>query len=258
MDAFSDNGPVGKHGPYGTHMNLDGSPVQKREVCGFTDWRGVKCIDPATAHLCLPHMKALVACMDLPPGQVAKTPPSALQEEVERLNRVLAAQVVDSLLLSWVGTSRARMAAVVEAFGEGRVSLRRAVELTAARRPQIAASNVSTATTPVPDEDEADEPEGVGAGAPWTEVQPCSECGGFLFPNGEERHAPWCSRTPAPEPLPSDLMSRPCRCGHVRAAHWHGQAAPDAPVTVGRCCLCDCAAFVSDSVALAAREARDG
>lgn len=65
--------PIGKHGPYGTHTNLDGSPVlvppapeAKRETCGLTDWQGVKCTEPAETHLCLPHAKALAACIDPP------------------------------------------------------------------------------------------------------------------------------------------------------------------------------------------------
>lgn len=92
------------------------------------------------------------------------------QNEIARLTRVLEMHLADERLLSWVGTSRSRMARVVVAFGDGSVSLRRAIELASVRKQEIATSeHVAAPAVPDDDEEEGDEPQGVGAGAPWDE-----------------------------------------------------------------------------------------
>ncbi|MGN6206040.1 hypothetical protein [Humibacter sp.] len=99
---------------------------------------------------------------DAPPAPAAGTPE---QNEIARLTRVLEMHLADERLLSWVGTSGDRMGAVMAVMVGKRVSLRRAIEIVAAIKPEIPATSVAQ----IFDEDEADEPEGVGAGAPWDE-----------------------------------------------------------------------------------------
>jgi hypothetical protein len=120
-----------------------------------------------------------------------------IQEEVERLNRVLAAHLADERSLSWVGTSRARFAAVVEAFGDGRASLRRAIELAQARKPEIPASN--NAAEPVIAPARASLP----LGEEWHPSDgghaPCYQCGGDAAPCEDECRLLGES-SPAPDP----------------------------------------------------------
>lgn len=89
------------------------------------------------------------------------------QDEVARLHRVLEMHLADERLLSWVGTSVPRMTAVMEAFSGGRVSLRRAIDIAASQKPEIPATSLGVVVDTADEDDEVDEPAGIGAGAPW-------------------------------------------------------------------------------------------
>lgn len=79
----------------------------------------------------------------------AKREPTPEEQEIARLNRVLEMHLADERLLDWVGSSDARMAAVIETFYEdGGISLRRAIQSATEQKPEIPASAATETADP--------------------------------------------------------------------------------------------------------------
>lgn len=86
-----------------------------------------------------------------PPSRspVARRELTLEEQEIARLNRVLEMHLADERLLDWVGSSDARMAAVIETFYEdGGISLRRAIQSATEQKPEIPASAATETADP--------------------------------------------------------------------------------------------------------------